>query len=167
MTADIIDFTTHHPKSRPATLVTFEDLCITKTPGTDDEPHKPLTTTAKNARLRSARWEVWRRADTLVNYWHALLKFTDAVSRAKRQGLEEALSHVETSGAERWQILDSYRDALGKHLLTPAPDVASVNWKRQRLSKSYNGVKKELVEKAIAEDIAFLNAHPARKAVLS
>jgi hypothetical protein len=51
---------------------------------------------------------------------------------------------------------------MGKHLLTPAPDVASVNWKRHKLRRSYVGVKKELVEKAIAVDIAFLDAHPAR-----
>ena len=56
--------------------------------------------------------------------------------------------------------LDSYRAALNKQLLTPAPDVASVNWKRREL-KSY-GVKKELVEKVIADDIAFLDAHPTR-----
>jgi hypothetical protein len=97
-----------------------------------------------------------------MDYWHALLNFHGAVLRAKRDGLKEARAHVEISEEERWSILDSYRDALGKLLLTPAPDVASVNWKRQRLRKPYNGVKKELVEKAIADDIAFLDAHPAR-----
>jgi hypothetical protein len=81
---------------------------------------------------------------------------------------------------------------LGKHLLTPAPDVASVNWKRKQLSKTYIGVEKDLVgtgssrtcaasfrsiasmyprgsrapsvqsSKAIADDIAFLDAQPTR-----
>jgi hypothetical protein len=37
-----------------------------------------------------------------------------------------------------------------------------VNWKRQQIRRPYFGVKKELVEKAIANDIAFLDAHPAR-----
>jgi hypothetical protein len=91
---------------------------------------------------------------------HALVEQVGFVSAA--EGLKEARAHVETSEAARSPILDSYRDALGKQLLTPAPDVASVNWKRQRLRKSYIGVKKELVEKAIADDIAFLDAHPAR-----
>jgi hypothetical protein len=85
-----------------------------------------------------------------------------AVLHAKRHGLKEAQAHVGISEEGRWPILDSYREALGKQLLTPAPDVASVNWKRQRLRKSYNGVKKELIEKAIADDIAFLDAHPTR-----
>jgi hypothetical protein len=74
--------------------------------------------------------------------------------------LQGSLAHVEISEEGRWSILESYRAALGKQLLTPAPDVASVNWKRREL-KSY-GVKKELVEKAIADDIAFLDAHPTR-----
>jgi hypothetical protein len=150
MSAEIIDFTTTSYRTRAA------DDAPRKTAGT------PTTTTAKNARLRSARWEVWRRADAIVNYWRALLEFTDAVSRAKRNGLNEARAHAETSAEARWQILESYRDAMGKHLLTPAPDVASVNWKRHKLRRSYVGVKKELVEKAIAADIAFLDAHPAR-----
>ena len=59
-------------------------------------------------------------------------------------------------------MVESYRDALGKHLLTPAPDVASVNWKRQQLRRPYLGMNKERVEKAIADDIAFLDAHPTR-----
>jgi hypothetical protein len=79
--------------------------------------------------------------------------------------LKETQAHVGISEEGRWPILDSYREALGKQLLTPAPDVASVNWKRQRLRKSYNGVKKELIEKAIADDIAFLDAHPTRNSL--
>jgi hypothetical protein len=51
----------------------------------------------------------------------------------------------------------------GRYILcTPAPDAASVNWKRRETSKSYIGMKKELVEKVIADDVAFLDAHPTR-----
>ena len=149
MSAEIIDFTTRHPTPRAAADAPR------KTAGT-------LTTTAKNERLRSARREAWRKAGAVTDYWNALLRFTDAVSCAKRHGLQEARAHTETNPDARWSILDSYREALGKHLLTPAPDVASVNWKRHRLSKAYVGVKKELIEKAIADDIAFLDAHPTR-----
>ena len=59
------------------------------------------------------------------------------MSITKKHGLKEARAHVEISEEARGPILDSYRDALGKQLLTPAPDVASVNWKRHKLSKSY------------------------------
>jgi hypothetical protein len=166
MTAEIIDFTTthHRPPTRhqtPAAPIGLDDL-IVETPRWATGPAAAKTATGRNARLRSARWEVWRRADAITNYWHELLGFHHAVEYAKRLGLKEALAHVEFSEDARWPILCSYREALGKQLLTPAPDVASVNWKRLKLRKAY-GVKKELVEKAIADDIAFLDAHPARK----
>jgi hypothetical protein len=167
MTAEIIEFTaTPRPKHidrstdrRVSEGISdrLSDWIVTdKTTGAPP----PTTTTGKNARLRAARWEVWRRADAITSYWHELLRFIGAVERARRQGFKEARAHVGISEEERWPILDSYRDALNKQLLTPAPDVASVNWKRREL-KSY-GVKKELVEKAIANDIAFLDAHPTR-----
>jgi hypothetical protein len=160
MTAEIIDFTTTRHRTPAAPPIGLEDLIVDAPRETAGTP--PTTATAKNARLRSARWEIWRMANALTNYWDALLDFRDAVELAKRCGLKEARAHAEISAEERWSIVDSYRDALGKQLLTPAPDVASVNWKRHRLSKCIINVKKELVEKAIADDIAFLDAHPAR-----
>jgi hypothetical protein len=54
---------------------------------------------------------------------------------------------------------------LGKQLLTAAPDMASVEWKRRQLKETtFLNVTRERVEKAIADDVAFLNAHPTRKA---
>ena len=53
-----------------------------------------------------------------------------------------------------------------KQLLTPAPNVAAVAWKRAKLGGSdfpYLPVKPERVERAIADDIAFLTAHPRKK----
>jgi hypothetical protein len=37
-----------------------------------------------------------------------------------------------------------------------------VNWKRRHLNKRFYGANKEDVAKAIAEDVAFLAAHPTR-----
>jgi len=73
----------------------------------------------------------------------------------------EARAHTVASQDERFSIIDSWREALGKQLLTPAPDAVTVNWKRQHLSEVHRP-EKELAEKAIADDIAFLNAHPTR-----
>jgi hypothetical protein len=152
MSAEIIDFTTSQ-----------------RTRCADDVPRSAagtLTTTAKNARLRKERRKAWRKADILTRYWHALLKFTDAVSLAKDYGLKAASAHTEidTDPQARWLILNSYREALGKQLLTPAPDMTAVNWKRHELKGApYIGVKKEHAEKAIADDVAFLDAHPVRK----
>jgi hypothetical protein len=151
MSAEIIDFTTRH-----------------RTLGADDAPRKAagtLTTTAKNARLRLARREAWWKAEALTNYWRAQLDFMNAVLIAKGHGLTEvSRAHAEISEKARCSNVGIYRQALGKQLLTPAPDAASVNWKRKHLSEiTYIGLKKGLLEKAIADDIAFLDAHPTRK----
>ena len=72
MTAEIIAFTTtprpkHIDRStdgRVSEGISFRDLIVTdKTAGMPP----PKTTTAKNARLRAARWEVWRRADAITS----------------------------------------------------------------------------------------------------
>ena len=96
--------------------------------------------TAKNARLRSTRREAWRRANALTEYWLRLLRFADAAEIAKMYGLKEAGAPIDTSNEARLSILSNYREALDKQLLTPAPDIASVNWKR-RERKCY-GVRK-------------------------
>lgn len=84
---------------------------------------------------------------------------------AAARGLREARSHPEISDEVRWPVWQSYREALGKQLLTSAPNVAAVSWKRAHLNKykSFIDVKKERVEQAIADDVAFLDAHPTRK----
>jgi hypothetical protein len=73
--------------------------------------------------------------------------------------VNEVRAYAETSHQARWAIVNGYRDALGRQLLTPAPDMAIVNWKRRHLSKPYVGADKGAIAKAIAEDIAFLDAH--------
>lgn len=101
----------------------------------------------------------------LPQIWEAYLHFTDTVSRARDAGVKEAHQHAPAwpqNNEARWEILDKYREALGKQLLTPAPDVAAVNWKRHQLSKI--GTNREWVENVIKNDIAFLSAHPTRKA---
>jgi hypothetical protein len=47
----------------------------------------------------------------------------------------------------------------------PAPDLAAITWKRAKLKSSdfpHLPVKKERVERAITDDVAFLAAHPTR-----
>jgi len=124
---------------------------------------RTLTTTGKNQRLRQERRETWRRADAVTYFWRAYLDFTDQLSRARDAGVKEAHQHPKLSHEDRWEILDRYREALGKQLLTPAPDIATVNWKRHQLSKTFIGTNREWVENVIKNDIAFLAAHPTRK----
>jgi hypothetical protein len=146
MSAQIIEFNTGHRAPRVAA----------------EAPGLTLTTTAKNARLRAARREAWQKADAATDFWYAYLRFTDQVSRARAAGVKEAHQHAEESPEARFEILDRYREALGRQLLTPAPTLEKVNWKRSLLNKTHIGTKKEFVEKAIEDDIAFLNAHPTR-----
>jgi hypothetical protein len=104
---------------------------------------------------------VWWKAEATTEYWAALAKFTDGVERAKRYDVEEARPYKESSYEARHAIGDAYRAAFGQQLLTPASDMEKMNWKRQQLRKGWIGdLKKELVEKAIAKDIAWLDAHP-------
>jgi hypothetical protein len=62
--------------------------------------------------------------------------------------VKEACAHTEVCCEARWEIVENYREALGKQLLTPAPDIASVDWKRRRLRKIFIGVNGEWVEKS-------------------
>jgi hypothetical protein len=62
-------------------------------------------------------------------------------------------------------LVDRWREALVKQLLTPAPDLMSVTWKKAALAQGqyrYVGVSDQRIERAIA-DLAFLTAHPARQ----
>ena len=59
-----------------------------------------------------------------------------------------------------------YREALVRQLLTPAPDANSGKWKQAALAAGqhlHTAVKSERIERAIAEDLAFLAAHPVRQ----
>jgi hypothetical protein len=128
----------------------------------------PLTTTAKNQRLRRERWEVWRRADALTEYWLRRLRFMDAIKIADRWGFsDKTLQRQNMSYEARWRVLESYREAKRKQILTPAPDAAAVNWKRARLRDPIElgliDLTKERVEQVIAADMAFLSTHPARR----
>jgi hypothetical protein len=63
------------------------------------------------------------------------------------------------------RLVDRWREALVKQLLTPAPDLMSVTWKKAALAQGqyrYVGVSDQRIERAI-EDLAFLAAHPVRQ----
>lgn len=66
-------------------------------------------------------------------------------------------------------MVDKHRKAVTDQLLTAAWDVASVTWKRTLLARNDyvigRYVKKERVERAIKEDLAFLAAHPTRRSI--
>jgi hypothetical protein len=77
----------------------------------------------------------------------------------------ETASFPSAENENRSALVDKWREAVAKKLLTPAPDLGAITWKRAKLKSSdfpYLPVKKERVERAIADDVAFLEAHPTR-----
>jgi hypothetical protein len=93
-----------------------------------------LTVTCQNRRLRGARREVWREADTIRGYWKARTEMENAISRAQSHGLPEGNNHPPHDPDERWTLLTNWRQAIAQQLLTPAPDTAAVAWKKAALA---------------------------------
>jgi hypothetical protein len=124
------------------------------------------TTTARNGKLREKRKEIWRMAEAATRYWQVRLTFHDAISEAQRMEIPEGRNHPITDSDDRSPIVQHWREALVRQVLTPAPDANSVKWKQWALDSGdlqYTGVKQERVERAIADDLAFLAAHPVRQ----
>jgi hypothetical protein len=93
------------------------------------------------------------------------MDFDHAVYMAQREEIPEAAYHPVVDHKDL-QLVERYREALVKQLLTPAPDLRSVTWKQAALAQGqyrYVGVSDQRIERAIAEDLAFLAAHPVRQ----
>jgi hypothetical protein len=66
---------------------------------------------------------------------------------------------------DRFGLVEKWREAVVKQLLTPAPDMAAVAWKRAKLAGrgfTHLPITRERAEQVIGDDLAFLTAHPAR-----
>jgi hypothetical protein len=126
----------------------------------------PATETAKNSRIRIARRDAWWRACRVSKYWRARLDWYHVLSISQQYGIADSASFPSAEN-ERWLgLVDTWREAVAKQLLTPAPDLGAVSWKRAQLKSSdfsYLPIKAPRVERAIADDIAFLAAHPVRR----
>jgi hypothetical protein len=129
-------------------------------------PAGPLSTTCKNSRLRQMRDEAWNRARHTTSYWQARLHWQGELEYAQKLGLADSGSFPLAADENRFRLVDTWREAVVKQLLTPAPNVAAVAWKRAKFSGrdfSYLPVKPERIERAIADDLAFIAAHPTRR----
>src|SRR5882757_6634586 len=130
-------------------------------------PAESLSITAQNGRLRDRRHEAWRAAEAATRYWRLRIDFQSAVSWAQRMGTPEGRFHPsDPEERDRISMVQSWRAALVKQLLTPAWDGASVKWKQAALARGdhrYTDVKSDRIERAIDDDVAFLAAHPVRQ----
>jgi hypothetical protein len=129
----------------------------------DNRP--PPTESVRNERLRLGRREAWQMAAAATSYWDRRIKFGNAVSYAQKMGVAEGRLHPKNDWWEsRPALVEKYRAALVRQLLTPAPEANSVKWKQTKLaSEHYLPVKPEQIERSIADDLAFLAAHPTRR----
>jgi hypothetical protein len=128
----------------------------------------PITTTDKNRRLRQRRREAWRIADVTRGYWRARLDFERAIEFVQSWELPEGRLYPAYDQGKDWQVLASWREAVVKQLLTPAPDIAAVNWKKATFARGqhrYTDVDPKRIERAIKDDLAFLAAHPTRGSI--
>jgi hypothetical protein len=130
-------------------------------------PAGSLSPTAENGRLRRERYEVWQMAEAATHYWRLRMEFQSAISWAQQMEIPEGRSHPsDPEDRDRRAMVGKYRAALVRQLLTPARDAASVKWKQMALARGehrYTDVKPERIECAIADDLAFLAAHPVRQ----
>ena len=119
-----------------------------------------------NEKLRDLRKEPWRRADAKVRFLNATLELYDAAGGAQRHGLALARDATVLDEVERFNLVENCRRALLEHLLTPAPTVGDLTWKRRKAASltpyDWVGATPEEVGRALASDETFLRSFPAR-----
>jgi hypothetical protein len=176
MSCEIIQFAAAARPARPvsetpnpAEVTAFVDRGLTprqmRRMGKPELP-PPATETAKNSRIRIARRDVWWHAERVVEYWRARMDWFSALGTAQKYGIADSASFPSAENESRFGLVDTWREAVVKQLLTPAPDLAAITWKRAQLARrefNHLPVKALRVEQAIADDVAFLAAHPVRQ----
>jgi hypothetical protein len=129
-----------------------------------------LTVTCRNKRLREQRKIPWRKAEVTTKYWRARMDWCDALASAQVVGIKEAAGDKGDHRADRDLSLQKWRDAIGAQMLTPAPDVGAITWKRGQMRDHqwrWSRVTDKQVERALAADIAWLEQHPTKKSLLA
>ena|ERR1019366_1649678 len=181
MTANIIEFkraTAHRLSS-----VRTERAEPYTAQADDRDMPETLSPTLKNSRIRKKRKDAWREADAVTGYWRARLDFSNAIGRVQRHDAPVGRDHPAVTQDHHWPLIKSFRKALVEQLLTPAPDLAAVSWKKAKLAGGQHRyvdcadlrsalagaqvTKAEqlgrLIERAIADDETFLASHPTRR----
>jgi hypothetical protein len=135
MSCEIIQFSA---AARPARKVTYKPVAAEGTAigdgvltprqlrraGKPDLP-PPATETAKNSRIRIARRDVWWRAARLTDYWRVRLDWHSELECAQKWGLADSRSFPPAANESRFDLVDKWREAVAKKLLTPAPDLGA------------------------------------------
>jgi hypothetical protein len=129
-----------------------------------------LTVTCQNKRLREQRRIHWRVAEVTTKYWRTRMDWCAALTSAQAAGIKEGAGDKGDHRADRDFSLQKWRDAIGAQMLTPAPDVGAITWKRGQMRDHqwhWSSVTDKQVERALAADIAWLEQHPTKKSLLA
>lgn len=127
-----------------------------------------LTESVRNHRARLKRRDAWWQAARTTEYWRARREWSSVLRTAQERGVGDAAHFPQVPQGEHWGLVERWRDALVKQMLTPAPDLAAVAWKRARLASEhweYCDVKPERLQRAIDADAEWLAAHPSKKSI--
>jgi hypothetical protein len=102
----------------------------------------------------------------VADYWRVRLDWWRGLGIAQQYGIADSASFPSAENENRLGLVDKWREAVAKKLITPAPTLADVAWKRARVkSDDFKQLPITLAraERAIADDQAFLAAHPRRR----
>lgn len=153
--------------NNPASVTAFVPRALTpRQMRRQGKPELPpsATETARNSRIRTARRDAWWRAERLEDYWRARLDWYSALGTAQKWEIADSASFSPAKDhLARLELIDKWREAVAKKLLTPAPGLAAVTWKQAQLKArgfSYVPVKKS---RSNARSPTFLAAHPTRR----
>jgi hypothetical protein len=133
--------------------------------------HNPdLTDTCRNQRLRLGRREAWWQADRLTDFQRARMDWHSALACAQSWNVPGAKLYPECkdNDAGRGEEVSRWRAALMAQMLTPAPTVGDVEWKRTQLrggQHKFTDIPEKKLQAAIDADVAWLKAHPTRKSI--
>jgi hypothetical protein len=129
-----------------------------------------LTETCRNKRMREGRQEPWHRARVTAQYWRARMDWCDALTVAQSAGIKEGAGDKGDHPGDRDLSLRMWRNAIAAQMLTPAPDMGAITWKRGQLRGRqwrWTSTTDKQVERAIADDVAWLEQHPTKKFLLA
>jgi hypothetical protein len=153
------------PRPKPGKTFPVRVIVSAERPAAAYSRHEPATITAENFRLRKERYDAWRQADAVMDYWLAAMRMHTAISCMQNFGCVEGDRYEFAPDESHGTLVNKYRLAWCKLMLTPAPNSGYVRWKRMQLiAKNYEhtGLSPERIEQAIDADVEWLNAHPVR-----
>lgn len=106
---------------------------------------------------QAARRKVWNKARARMDFLEASVEWRDAICIAQLYEIADA-GHYDrmVTDPDRAFVRNLHRGAVLRLMMTPAPDMAAVKWKRSEFHRKFANVSESKMAKAIADDMAWL-----------